>query len=395
MKYLFSDRSNKAKASEIREILKLTEKPEVISFAGGLPAPELFPVEDIKKVMNEVMEKEPYVALQYSTTEGYTPLREAILEQRLKPAGIHGSVDNILITSGSQQALDLSGKVFFNEGDVVIVEKPSYLGAINVLKTYGVKFVEVEMDDDGIIIEKLEEAINNNDNVKLIYTIPDFQNPTGRCLTVERRKALAKLAAKYKVPVIEDSPYGELMLEGDPLPPVKSFDKEGYVIYFGSFSKTFCPGFRIGWVFADSEIINKYVIMKQSSDLQTSTIDQRIVGYYMNNYNLDEHIKKIKAVYTKRKNLMISTMEEFFPKEVKFTRSKGGLFTWVELKENMDSVKLLEEALKEDVAFVPGVSFFPNGDKKNYFRLNYSNMPEDRIVEGVKRLSKVLDKYYN
>lgn len=394
MKYLFSERSNKAKASEIREILKLTEKPEVISFAGGLPAPELFPVEDIKKVMNEVMEKEPYVALQYSTTEGYPSLRESILNQRLKPHGMNGTIDNILITSGSQQALDLSGKVFFNEGDVVIVENPSYLGAINVLKTYGVKFVEVEMDDDGIIIEKLEEAIKNNQNVKLIYTIPDFQNPTGKCLPVERRKALAEVAAKYKIPVIEDAPYAELMLEGNPLPSVKSFDKEGYVIYFGSFSKTFCPGFRIGWVFADAEIINKYVIMKQSSDLQTSTIDQRIVGYYMNNYDLNKHIEKIKSVYTKRKDLMLSTMEEYFPKAVKFTRSKGGLFTWVELKEDMDSVKLLEEALEENVAFVPGISFFPKGDKKNFFRLNYSNMPEERIVEGIKRLSKVLKKHY-
>lgn len=390
----YSEAAKKLKASEIREILKLTEKPEVISFAGGLPAPELFPLENIEKITEEVFKKEGKACLQYGTTEGYKPLREIILSQRLKPFNMMGNIENILIINGSQQALDFTGKLFINKGDIIIVESPSYLGAINAFKSYGPKFVEVPMDDDGMIIDELEKILNKYKDAKFIYTIPDFHNPTGKTLSLERRKALVELSSKYKIPVIEDSPYSELSFEGEKLPTVKSFDKDGYVIYLGSFSKTFCPGFRIGWIFADKELINKYVIIKQGADLQVSSLDQRVVAYYMEKYNLNDHIKKIIDVYKKRRNIMLEAIDEYMPKEIKFTKSKGGLFTWAELKPELDGAKLLEEALKYNVAFVPGGSFFPNGNHNNFIRLNYSNMPEDRIIEGIKRLSTLLNKYY-
>ncbi|MGG7177659.1 PLP-dependent aminotransferase family protein [Clostridium paraputrificum] len=394
MMFEFSERAKKAKASEIREILKLTELPEVISFAGGLPAPELFPVDQITEMVNKVLKEEPHKALQYTTTDGYNPLREGIIKQRMKPFGIEATLDNILITSGSQQAIDYLGKAFINEGDVIICESPSYLGAIQGFKQYGARFVEVEMDEEGIIIDELRMAIKANPSTKLIYTIPDYHNPTGRTMSLDRRKALADIAAEFKIPVIEDAPYGELVLEGEKLPYVKSFDEEGYVIFLGSFSKTFCPGFRIGWTCAHPEIIKKLIMIKQASDLQVSTFDQMIVGYFINNYDLNDHIKKIKAVYEVRKDAMLKAMERNFHESIKFTKSKGGLFTWVEVKESINTVNLLEEALKEDVAFVPGASFFPNGGYNNFFRLNYSNMPVDKIVEGIERLAKVINKYY-
>lgn len=392
--FKFSDRANRAKASEIREILKLIEQPQIISFAGGLPAPELFPVEEIIEVTNKVLKEDPYRALQYATTEGYNPLREAILDQRLKPFGMDGTLDNLLITSGSQQALDYLGKAFINEGDVIICECPSYLGAIQAFSQYGAKFVEVNMDDDGIIVEELKAALEKYPDTKLIYTIPDFQNPSGKYMSIERRKEILKLAEEFKVPLVEDAPYGELVLEGEKLPNIKSFDTEGYVIYLGTFSKTFCPGLRVGWVFAHEEVVSKLVKIKQASDLQCSSLDQRIVAYYLENYDLDKHIEKIKAVYKVRRKAMLDTMKEYFPEEVKFTHSKGGLFTWVELKKDINTAELLQEALKENVAFVPGASFFPNGGYTNYFRLNYSNMPEDKIVLGIKKLAKVIGTYY-
>ncbi|WP_040211786.1 PLP-dependent aminotransferase family protein [Clostridium polynesiense] len=394
MNFNFSERMQSIRASEIRELLKLTEKPDIISFAGGLPAPELFPLKEIEEIASKVIIKQGQGALQYSTTEGYNLLRQIICEQRIKPGATKPTPDNILITSGSQQALDFTGKLFINKGDVIICESPSYLGAINAFKAYEPTFIEVPMDEDGIIIEKLEEILEKYPKAKFIYTIPDYQNPSGITLAVERRKKLVSLAEKYHIPIIEDSPYSELALEGEVYPSIKSFDKNGYVIQLGTFSKTFCPGFRIGWIYAEEEVLQKYILIKQGADLQCSTLDQRIVAHYMEKYCLDTHINKIIEVYKKRRNIMIDSMIKFFPKDIKFTHSKGGLFTWVELKEHMNSAELLKEALEVNVAFVPGASFFPNGGKHNYFRLNYSNMSEDKIAEGIERLGNLLKKYY-
>lgn len=385
----YAKRMDNIRASEIRELLKLTQRPEVISFAGGLPAPELFPVEEFKRVAKEVLDENGTAALQYGPTEGYLPLREKIVE-RMKKIKVDLKAENILITSGSQQGLDFSAKIFINPGDVIICESPSYLGAINAFKAYEPRFVEVETDDEGMIMEKLEEALKENENVKFIYVIPDFQNPSGKTWSLERRKGLVELANKYNVAIIEDNPYGELRFEGEILPAVKHFDTEGRVVFLGTFSKIFCPGLRLGWVAADGEVLNKYILVKQGADLQSSTISQMEVAKFLEIYDIEEHIEKLKKVYKKRKDTMIKAMEEEFPEGVKFTNPEGGLFTWVVLPQHVNARKLAEKALEKNVAFVPGGSFFPNGGNENTFRMNYSNMDEERIVEGITRLGQVL-----
>lgn len=392
MKYNISNTAKNAKASEVREILKLTQTPEVISFAGGLPAPDLFPVEAIKDVTNKVLDEDGLVALQYTTTEGNDILRQAVIDQRLKPFGMDATLDNIMITSGSQQGLELTSKMFIDHGDTVIVENPTYLTAISPFKSYGANLATVDTDDDGIIIEDLIKMIESNEKVKFIYLIPDFQNPTGRCMSLERRKQVVEIAEKYEIPIIEDSPYGELVLEGEKLPTIKSFDTKGYVIYLGSFSKVFCPGFRIGWLVADPALVEKYAILKQGVDLQTSTIDQMIVARYMTEYDLDNHIDKIKLLYKKRRRCMLDAMEKYFPKNIDYTKPRGGLFIWVMLPEGVNSKEILEKAIEQKVAFVPGQSFYAHADVTNTFRLNYSNMPEDRIEEGIKRLGVILEE---
>lgn len=390
MELKLAERMGNLKASEIRELLKLTEEPDIISFAGGLPAPELFPIEKFASIAELVLQTDGRSALQYSTTEGYKPLRKIIAAQRMKASGVKVTEDNILITNGSQQGLDFSGRVFLDKDDVIICESPSYLGAINAFKAYLPKFVEISMDDDGMIMDELEEALKNNPRAKFIYTIPDFQNPTGKTLSLERRIKLVELSEKYNVPIIEDNPYGDLRFEGDRIPAIKSFDNKGMVIYLGTFSKTFCPGLRLGWVCADNAILSKYIIVKQGADLQASTISQRETAAFMETYNLDEHISRIIDVYRKRRNLMITLMDEEFPAWCTFTRPSGGLFTWVTLRDDLNAAEILQIALKDKVAFVPGGSFFPNGGHLNHFRMNYSNASEERIVEGVKRLGKAL-----
>ncbi len=393
MKLKLADRMENIKASEIRELLKLTEDPDIISFAGGLPAPELFPVKEISKIASDTILMEGKAALQYSTTEGYSLLREIIAKERIKEGYLKAEAGKILITSGSQQALDFSGKLFISPGDIIFCESPTYLGAVNAFKAYNPRFVELPMDDEGIIIEDFIAAIKKYPEAKFLYTIPDYQNPSGITLSIERRMEIAKLSEFYELPVIEDSPYSELTFEGDTLPSIKSFDEGGYVIQLGSFSKTFCPGFRIGWIFAEDDILQKYILIKQGSDLQCSSLDQRIIANYLKIYSLDEHILKLRETYKKRRDIMLSTMKIHFPKNVKYTHSQGGLFTWVELPSHIDTKALLEEALKYKVAFVPGSSFFPTADKNNFMRLNYSNMSEEKITEGIIRLSHIISKY--
>ncbi|AZV56897.1 PLP-dependent aminotransferase family protein [Clostridium sp. AWRP] len=385
----FSKRNNFVRPSEIREILKVTEKPEIISFAGGLPAPELFPVDELKNVCIKVLTECGEASLQYSTTEGYIPLREAICK-RMEKLSIKTSMDNIIVTTGSQQALDLSGKVFIDEGDTIICESPTYLAAISAFKTYLPNFKEIPMDEEGMIMEELEKALNDNPNAKFIYTIPDFQNPTGRTMSLERRKRLVEIANKFDIVIIEDNPYGAIRFAGEELPPVKHFDTEGRVIYLSTFSKIFAPGLRLGWICADKSIIQKYVPFKQSADLHTDIFAQMITAKYMEMYDIEEHIQKIKEVYRHRRELMIQCIEKYFPKDIKHTLPDGGLFIWIQLPSNMDASDIFTKAIKNNVAFVAGESFFPNANFKNSFRLNYSNMPDDRIIEGIKRLGEVL-----
>lgn len=393
MAVIFAKRMESLNDNDTKEILKLTGKPEVISFAGGMPAPELFPVEEMKKVAVAVLEEGGRQALQYSTTEGYAPLRKKIAERMNRKYKTNVSLENILITSGSQQGLDFSGKVFLEAGDVVLCESPTYLGAINAFKAYRPEFIEVPTDDNGMIIEELEKVLSSTEKVRLIYVIPDFQNPTGKTWSVERRKKFMDVVNKYEIPVIEDNPYGELRFEGEIPPSLKSMDEKGLVIFLGTFSKIFSPGLRIGWVSAPENIMEKYVTVKQGADVHTSNMGQREIDKYMDMYDIEANIAKINELYKRRRDLMIKTMEEEFPKSVKFTYPQGGLFTWVELPEGIKSRELLVKTLENNVAFVPGSAFYPGGNKDNAFRLNYSNMPEERISEGIKRLGKVLREY--
>ncbi len=391
MECKFAERARLVKSSETREILKVTERPEVISFAGGLPAPELFPIEALRDASNAVLSEEGMVAFQYSTTEGYMPLREAIC-QRMKAVGINTTSENVLITSGSQQAIDLTGRLLIDAGDTIICESPTYLAAINAFKSYDAKFIEVAMDDDGMVMEELEKKLKEHPNTKLIYTIPDFQNPTGRTLKLERRKRMIELANQYDVLIIEDNPYGAIRFAGEELPPVKHFDTEGRVIYLSTFSKIFTPGLRLGWIVAEKAFIDKYVAFKQIADLHTDSFAQRITAKYLELYDIEAHIDKIKAVYKERCTTMLACIEEFFPRELSYSKPEGGLFIWVELPEDMDASHIFTECLKNNVACVTGVPFFPNGTRNNALRLNYSNMSNENIKIGIQRMGEVLHR---
>lgn len=386
----FADRMDNMKASDIRELLALTAKPEIISFAGGLPAPELFPVEEVKAATDAVLEEQGRVALQYGQTEGWLPLREHIVKRMEKKNAIHTTVDNVILTAGSQQGLDFCGKLFLNPGDVVVMESPSYLGAINAFQAYQPNFVEVPTDDGGMIMEELDRILAETENVKLIYVIPDFQNPSGRTWSLERRKQFMEIIKKHGIPAIEDNPYGDLRFKGEYLPALKSIDEEGLIIYMGTFSKILAPGYRMGWLCANDEIMEKFNLIAQAAVLQTSTISMMCISKYLDMYDIDEHVEKIKATYKHRCELMINTMRECFPPEAKFTDPDGGLFTWVELPEYINTRELAVKALEKKVAFVPGSGFFPNGGNNCCMRLNYSCMPDDRIVEGIHRLAEVI-----
>jgi 2-aminoadipate transaminase len=310
----------------------------------------------------------------------------------MNDSGIKTEAAQILITNGSQQGLDFSGKLFINEGDVVICESPSYVGALNAFRAYMPKFVEVEMDDDGMKMDELETALIKNPKAKFIYVISTFQNPTGRTMSLERRKKIVELAMMYNVPIVEDNPYGELRFEGEEIPPIKHFDKEGIVIYLGTFSKTFCPGLRIGWVAASPEIVRKYALAKQGADLQTNTLSQIELATFIELYDFEEHVQNVRAIYKKRRDAMLNTMKEYFPSDLKYTYPSGGMFTWVELPKGVVAEEVLKKSLEYKVAFVPGSSFYPNGGNENHLRLNYGTMKEEFIIEGIKRLGKVLQE---
>ena len=389
----FASRMNQMRASEIREILKITKRPEVISFAGGLPAPEVFPVEEIKRVTAIVLDEMGSEALQYSTTEGYDSLRRQIAGRIKKKAGASVSPEHILITNGSQQALDFCGKLYLDEGDIVLCESPTYLAAITAFRAYNPQLVGVPTDKDGMIPDALEAILKTKNRIKFIYVIPDFQNPTGRTWSNARRRALVALADKYGVPIVEDNPYGELRFEGEWLPSVKSLDTKGLVIYVSTFSKTFCPGMRIGWIAAAPPIIEKFVLIKQGADLHTSSISQRVISKYLDLYDYDANITMITGVYRQRRDAMIAAMDTYFPEGVSHTNPQGGLFLWVTLPPHIESVELLKRCLVHNVAFVPGDAFFPDSAVTNTMRLNYSNMPEPRIVEGIQRMAAAIREY--
>ena len=395
----YAQRTLRMKSSTIRELLKLTQQPDVISFAGGMPAPEVFPIEEFRAACNRVLQERGAEALQYGATEGYLPLREMIARHNAA-YGMHVSADNILITSGSQQALDLLGKIFINRGDRILVESPTYLGALQAWNAYGAEYVAVPSDDHGMITSALEESLRLGP--KFIYVLPNFQNPTGTTLTLERRKQLVKLADRFGVPIIEDDPYGQLRFEGKHIPSVVVLDSQyrkdpgaysGNVIYLSTFSKILAPGVRLAWVVAPTQVISKLVQAKQGVDLHTATFNQ-IVAYEVGKGGfLDRHVKVIRECYRQRRDVMIETLEEHMPQGVHWTHPQGGLFLWVTLPEGLNTTEILKEAVKQKVAFVPGESFFPCGGGENTMRLNFSNATPEKINEGIARLSQVIKRY--
>ena len=386
----FADRMKTTHKSFIREILKVTHQPEVISFAGGLPNPGFFPVEEIASASTKVLVEDGRNALQYSTTEGYLPLREFIVERYLRKCGLKIEPDEILITNGSQQGLDLIGKVFLNKGDGVVIERPGYLGAIQAFSIFEANFQSVPLLDDGIDADLLEKALGE-DNAKLLYTVPNFQNPSGITYSRQKRKDVANILEKRNVVCVEDNPYGELRFEGEDLPSIRNYLDA--TVLLGSFSKIVAPGLRLGWICAGKEIMEKLIVAKQAADLHSNYLSQRIVHQYLMDNDIDEHILKIRAAYRKRRDLMIDMMAEYFPEEVKYTKPEGGMFLWVTLPERVSSLDLFELAIKEDVAFVPGNPFyFDDCSRNNTLRLNFSNSDEEQIEEGIKRLARCLER---
>jgi len=387
----FANRMDGVTGSAIRELFKLMGDPEIISFGGGNPAKESFPVETVERITADVLKKNGVNILQYGGTEGYLPLREAYLTHMAAPRGLGGSVDEVLITTGSMQGLDLACKIFLNPGDTMLVEAPTFLGALQAFTIYQANKVPVPMDDEGVIIDALEELMRTK-KPKLFYCIPTFQNPTGRTLGLERRKKIAELAEKYDVMVLEDDPYCDLRYSGDPLPPIKTFDKSGHVILLSSFSKILSPGMRLGVAHGTPEIIRKMTICKQCTDTHTTLLTQAVAAQFLNEGLLPGHLKSILPGYAEKLNTMLDAMDEFFPQGVKYQKPDGGLFVWGELPEGADVLPLLKRATSEPeykVAYIPGEHFFVDGSGKNTFRLNFSSETVERLRIGMERLGKL------
>src|SRR5271157_336007 len=398
----YAQRTLGIKSSAIRELLKVTQKPEIISFGGGLPAPDVFPVKRFEEACHKVLTEHGPQALQYSATEGYQPLREMIANN-LARYGIFAKAENVLITSGSQQALDLIGKLLINRGDRVLIEAPTYLGALQAFNVYGAQYVSVPVDNDGLLTDQLDSSLRAGP--KFMYVLPNFQNPAGVTLSEGRRHQLILLADKYGIPIIEDDPYGQLRYEGEHLAPLVVLDREnlrrdsgysiGNVIYLSTFSKTLAPGLRLGWIVAPPEIIGKLAQLKQGADLHTSTFTQVVAYEVARDGFLDKHVKLIRKIYGERRDVMLQALQEFFPPAVTWTHPHGGLFLWVTIPAGLDMQAIFNSAIEQNVAFVPGNSFYANNPQEGcrHMRLNFSNAAPEQIREGIRRLAAAVKSH--
>jgi 2-aminoadipate transaminase len=373
-------------ASVIREILKLTSQPGIISFAGGLPAPEMFPLKDLSRIASEVIDKHGAGSLQYSLSQGILPLRE-LIAQRATESGSATKPENVLITSGSQQGIELLARVFVYPGAYVLTENPTYVGALQAFQYYQAKYCTVEMDQDGMLVDQVEEMIKKH-HPKMIYSVSNFQNPTGITMSVERRKELVRIAAAYDIPVVDDNPYSEIRFEGEKLPTLKNFGGD-QVIALRTFSKTLAPGLRIGWMNGPTSIIRQFEKVKQCTDLHTSTFGQYVVYEYLKQGLLKPQIERLKIDYRTKRDIMLKAMDEHFPEGISWTRPQGGLFLWVTLPTRLSAKDLLDKAVELKVAYVYGSPFFANGGGDNTLRLNFSNATHEGIVEGIKRLARL------
>ena len=384
----FSEVLGKMKGSDLGPLLALTAQPDIISFAGGLPAPITFPLKELEEVAVKVRQEDGAGAMQYGPSLGFMGLREAIaarMNRMYVPMGMTEiSAKNIMIVTGSQQGLDITGRVFLDKDDVVLIESPSYLGAIGAFALEQPKFVEVPTDGEGMIPEELEKLIQTTERVKFIYVIPNYQNPTGICWSLERRRKLMELAT---------NPYGDLRFEGEEIAPLISMDPKHLVMYSGTFSKTLAPGMRLAWMVCNDDILAKMDLVKGSTDLHTPSVTQREVALYMQNYDFERHVEGNCRLYAHRRDVMCDAIKKHFPADVKCTYPHGGLFLWVELPDGCDARDLFAEAIKRKVAYVPGDSFFPASGKRNYFRLNFSYNDDEKTVEGIRRLAEALKSY--
>lgn len=392
MQNLFARRMSNVQKSFIREIMKVIGDPEVISFAGGLPNPNLFPVQAVARATQQVLQESGRDALQYSTSEGYGPLREYVVSRYQQKWGWEVDPAQIIITNGSQQGIDLTGKVFLNQGDGVLLERPGYLGAIQALTMYEPKFVSVSLQDDGIDVEQLRQTLATHP-VKLFYAVPNFHNPSGLTYSSEKRQEVARTLADHNLVCLEDDPYHELRFMGQDKPPLKHYLQDQGVL-LGSFSKIVSPGIRLGWVYASREIMEKVLIAKQGADLHSNYLAQRIVHRYLQDNDLEAHLAQVRDVYRRQRNVMVEAIEELFPEEVQVTRPEGGMFVWVTLPERMSALELLEHAARLKVAFVPGQPFYIDGGGHNSMRLNFSCSDEATIEEGIKRLAQAIKKLW-
>ena len=391
----FSDVLEQMGPSDLGPLLALTAQPDIISFAGGLPAPKTFPLKELTEVAIKVREEDGAGAMQYGPSLGFLGLREAIADRMNKmymPMGMEKvEAKNIMVVTGSQQGLDITGRVFLNKGDVVLCESPTYLGAIGAFDFEQPRYIEVPTDDDGIIPEELEKYLESTPNVKFIYVIPNYQNPTGRCMSLERRKKMMEIVTKYEIPVFEDNPYGDLRVAGEDVPNIKSFDEDGIVIYSGSFSKILAPGIRIGFTVAPAPVAAKMTVGKQAVDVHTTQLMQMVVAEWMKRYDVDEHIEKIREIYRRKLNLMCDMIDSELGDAVSYVRPEGGLFIWCELPEDIDALEFVKRSAANMVALVPGTAFLTDVDgKSNAVRLNFSTPADDKITEGMKILGRVL-----
>jgi 2-aminoadipate transaminase len=391
---LFSKHCKALKASEIRELLKLTQTPGIISFAGGLPNPEAFPVEVIHECIEKVFKDNILNALQYGTTEGLTLLRGVLAERMREKKQINCELHDIMVTNGAQQALCCCAFTLIDPGDTYLSTAPTYLGAIQAFQAFEANNEAIPMDEEGIDIDSLRrnlERLHKTDIIpKFIYLVPTYQNPSGETMTIKNRKELLQVASEYDFLIIEDDPYGELCFEGDIIPPIKSLDEKGRVVYLSTFSKILAPGFRLGWIIAPHEILNKFTLAKQSMDLCTNVFSQYVAYEYIKGGYLDQQVIKIRELYKKKRDIMLDSIEKHFPKEVKWTVPKGGMFLWVTLPKKINTRLMFQKAIAKQIAYVVGDAFYPDGSVYNTMRLNFSYSDDESIVEGIKRLGNLI-----
>jgi len=397
MSVFFSQATKSMKTSGIRELAKLTQRPEIISFAGGLPAAEMFPAKKLAEVSQKVLLEHGRQALQYMSTEGYAPLRVHIAGFMNRALGCDGvEQDDILIINGSQQGLDFSARIFVDPGSVILMESPTYVGAINAFSSYMPEFAEVSTDRDGMIMDDIQAKIAlYGDRIRFIYVIPDFQNPSGITWSLERRQELLRIAKDNNLIIIEDNPYGALSFNGEILPTIYSLDhdEEKNVVFLGTFSKIMCPGYRLGWVCSSKEILSKYILCKQSSDLHSSTVNQWELSCLFNEYDIYKHIERLVSLYKRRRDVMVDALETYMPSDVKYEIPGGGFFVWLEFPQEVNTGELVDKCLEKNVAYISGSSFFPNGGKENYARLCFSYMSDEKIEGGIKMLGECLSMW--